>query len=473
MNATARRRAALLAAVLLAPAACPAADLAEIYQRALRNDPILREADANRLAALEAKPTALGALLPQITGTAGYTRDETSGSSPNFFNCAPAGVGNCPASGFQSVLLPYSTTSDVRQWNVQLKQTLFRWDQFATLREANVQVAQAAVDYHAAQESVILRTATAYFNVLAARDTLEASEASREAISRQLEQAEKRFDVGLIAITDVEEAKAAADQASAAVIEAKRTLASSREALRELTGDAFDELARPGDDMPLVSPDPASEDQWVRAALEQNLTLSSARLAADIAHEQISIARAGHAPTIDLIASKSSNNTGADEVVQGTQFPAGSIVNDKQIGVQITVPIYSGGSTSSQVRAAVYKHRAARERLEQTARETERQTRDAYLGVISEIARVQALKQALASSQTALQATEAGYEVGTRTAVDVLLARQRLLDAQTNYARARYDYVINVLTLEQAAGTLDESRLQRVNGWLGQTVSVR
>ncbi|HXQ64835.1 MAG TPA: TolC family protein, partial [Steroidobacteraceae bacterium] len=198
-----------------------------------------------------------------------------------------------------------------------------------------------------------------------------------------------------------------------------------------------------------------------------------ARLAADIARENIVTARAGHLPTIDIVASRNGNDTGAYAQAFGTTYPADTLTYDKQIGVQLTVPLYSGGNTSSRVREAVYRHRAARERLEQTARETERQTRDAYLGVISEISRVQALKQALASSQTALQATEAGYDVGTRTAVDVLLARQRLLDAQTNYARSRYDYVINVLTLEQAAGTLDESRLLRVNGWLGQTVSVK
>ena len=164
MKSTCWRSAAILCATVLLPGLAAAADLEEIYQRALRNDPILREADANRLATLEAKPTALGALLPQINGTAGYTRDVTSGSSPQFI---PNGSG-----GYQTVIVPYSQTSDVRQWNVQLKQTIFRWDQFATLRQASVQVAQATVDYHAAQESVILRTATAYFNVLAARDTL-------------------------------------------------------------------------------------------------------------------------------------------------------------------------------------------------------------------------------------------------------------------------------------------------------------
>ena len=320
---------------------------------------------------------------------------------------------------------------------------------------------------------MILRTATAYFNVLAARDTLDAAEASRDAIARQLEQADKRFDVGLIAITDVEEARAAADQATATVIASKRTLATTRDQLRELTGDAFDELARPGDEMPLITPDPASEDAWVKAALDQNLALASARLGADIAREAISSARGGYLPTLDLVASKSGTNTTGTTTVFGTAFPADSDGNDRQIGLQLTVPIYSGGYNSSKVREAVYRQRAARERLERTARATERATRDSYLGVISEISRVKALRQALASSRTALAATEAGYEVGTRTAVDVLLSRQRLFDAQTNYARSRYDYVLNVLTLEQATGTLDESRLTRVNGWLDQTVSVR
>lgn len=445
----------------------PAADLTEIYHRALRNDPQLREAEANHLATLEARPQALSALLPQLNATGDYTHDDLDQTSLTFL-------------GLQG-LVPLATTnkSDIKQWGLQLRQTVFRWDQIATLRQADAQLAQAEVDYRAAQQDVITRTATAYFNVLAARDTLDAAEASHEAIARQLEQAEKRFEVGLIAITDVEEAKAAADQAAATVIASKRALATSREQLRELTGDDFDELARPGDDMPLVSPDPASEDQWVKAALDQNLSLSSARIGADIAHENISVQRAGHLPTLDLIAKRTGLNASATTTYTDpttglpTSVPGDNQTHDTQIALQLTVPIFAGGGPSSKIREAVYRHRAAREKLERTARATERETRDSYLGVISEISRVQALKQALESSKTALAATEAGYEVGTRTAVDVLLARQRLFDAQTNYARARYDYVLNVLSLEQAAGTLDESRVTRVNGWLNQTVSVK
>jgi len=450
---------------LIGPVA--AADLTEIYHRALRNDPQLREAEANHLASLEARPQALSALLPQLNATGDYTHDDLDQTSLTFL-------------GVQGLVpLPITTKSDNKQWGIELRQTVFRWDQISTLRQADAQLAQAEVDYRAAQQDVITRTATAYFNVLAARDTLDAADASREAIAHQLEQAEKRFEVGLIAITDVEEAKAAADQATATVIAAKRTLATTREQLRELTGDDFDELARPGDDMPLVSPSPASEDQWVKAALDQNLALSSARIGADIAHENISVQRAGHLPTLDLVAKRTGQNASATTTYTDpasgvpASVPADFQTHDTQIALQLTVPIFAGGGPSSKVREAVYRHRAAREKLERTARATERETRDSYLGVISEISRVQALKQGLESSRTALAATEAGYEVGTRTAVDVLLARQRLFDAQTNYARARYDYVLNVLSLEKASGTLDESRVTRVNAWLDQTVSVK
>ena len=469
MKSTLLRIALLAGWALALPGLAAAADLTEVYHRALRNDPQLREAEANHQATLEAKPQALSSLLPQLSGTGSYAHDSLDSTSLSFLGISGA------------IQIPQTSKTDTRQWALELRQTLFRWDQFAALKQADAQVAQAEVDYRAAQQDVIVRSATAYFNVLAARDTLDAAEASREAITRQLEQAEKRFEVGLIAITDVEEAKAANDQAIATVIASKRTLATARDQLRELTGDAFDELARPGDDMPLVTPDPASEDQWVKAALDQNLALSSARLGADIARENSSIARAGHLPSVDLVAKRTgTNTTGTSEITADlsaygipNSFPADTWNNDKTVGVQLTIPIYSGGYANSKVREAVYRHRASRERLERTARATERATRDSYLGVISEISRVQALKQAVESSKTALAATEAGYEVGTRTAVDVLLARQRLFDALTTYARSRYDYVLNVLSLEQAAGTLDETRVTRVNSWLGQTVSVK
>jgi outer membrane protein len=455
----------LVTSALGAAVPASAEDLAEVYQRALRSDPVLREAEANRLATLESRPQALANLLPQLNATGSWTREDQDFETLQQFTPN------------QVTAIRRESDTDTTQWNLQLRQTLFRWEQFALYRAAGVEVAQAEVDFRNAQQDVITRAATAYFNVLAARDTLEAGEAAREAIARQLEQADKRFEVGLIAITDVQEARAASDQANATVIEGKRALANARERLRELTGDLFDTLERPGDDMPLLAPDPASEEDWVKAALDQNLALQSARLGAEIARENIAAARGGHFPAVDLVASRGGFDVDGDTTTtalgQSTSFPAQQDSDDTSIGVQVTFPIYAGGAVSSRVREAVYRQRAARERLERTARETERQTRDAYLNVLSGIARVQSLKQLVESNQVALQATEAGYEVGTRTAVDVLQSRQRLFQAQSDYARTRYDYVLNVLALERAAGTLDEDRVLRVNGWLNEPVAVK
>jgi outer membrane protein len=457
-------RAAIIAALGLSALPSNATDLAETYHRAQRSDPQLREADATRMATREARPQALSALLPQVQATGGYTHDVSSGLS-NYFT----------SGGLSSL---YSETpSNAKQWALELRQSVFRWDRFAALRQASAQVAQAEVDYNVARQSLIIRTSTAYFAVLAAQDTVEAAQAAREAISHQLEQAEQRFDVGLIAITDVEEARAANDQAAATLIAAKQTLATARDQLREVTGDSVEILSRPGDDMPLTAPNPVGEEQWVRAALDQNLELSSARMGAEIARETMNVAEAGHLPTVDLVARESNIDvTGTTSLIDPTagalNYPANSSTRDKQISLQLTVPLFSGGAIASRVRQASYQHRAAHERLERVARATERGTRDAYLGVITEISRVKALRQAVQSSKTALTATEAGYEVGTRTAVDVLLARQRLFDAQTAYSRSRYDYLLNVLTLEQEAGTLDEHSVERISSLLDHPVSV-
>jgi outer membrane protein len=469
---------ALAGALLGLSNASRAANLDEVYQRALSNDPQIREAEANRMASLEGKPEALSALLPQLNANGSYVRDEASSKTPEIFSNPSVGNPNAVATPNFYV----NSKTDITNWQLQLRQTIFRWDQIAALKQANVKVAQAEVDFHAAQQDLILRTAQRYFAVLSAKDALDAAESSHEAIARQLDQAEQRYGVGLIAITDVQEARAAADNAAATVIAAKRSLATAEEELRELTGETFPELTKPGDDMPLVNPEPANEDQWVRAALDQNLQLTSARLGADIASENIAIARAGHFPTLDLVAGKTGSNTTGDQTqaLSGGGLPtqvfpltANANSSDKQIGLQVTVPIFAGGGTSARVREAVYRQRAAREHLELTARETERATRNAYLGVVSDISHVKALRQALESAEVALKATDAGYEVGTRTAVDVLLARQRLFQAQSDYLKSRYDYVVDVLTLEQAAGTLDATRLGVVNGWLSQSVRVR
>jgi outer membrane protein len=452
----------LIHTILLAVAAtsASAADLGAVYQRALANDPVIREAEANRRAARESKPQALAALLPQVNASGRYDEEETDSTG-----------------AFVQPGLP--PTPEVRDsdgnssaWDVTLRQSVFRWQNWAALRRADAESAQAEADYRAAQQDLILRTSDAYFNVLAAQDALESAQAAHDAIGRQLEQSEKRFEVGLIAVTDVQEAKAAYDSATATLIQAKRNLATTGERLRELTGDTFDELSKPGEAMPLTAPSPANPEDWVRLAMEQNARLISSRLAADITRHNVSAERGGHLPSIDFVVSRS--HFESEATIIGTS--AGDVDSDSDdttYSLQFTLPIFSSGATASRVRQAGFRHVAARERLERTARETERETRDAYLGVNSEMARVQSLKQAVESARTALQATEAGYEVGTRTSVDVLDARRRLFEAETNYSRSRYDYLLNVLRLRLAAGTLDAQGLAEINALLTENVRVR
>ena len=438
-------------------------DLAEVYQIALVSDPTLREANANRQASSEASPQARAALLPLITGS--YSRGEGDSSGSSVFQQID------PFGNIVTVANPFrSDVSDSTSWRLDIQQPLFRWDRIVGLRQAQKQVAQAEVDYQAAQQDLMLRVAEAYFNVLAAQDTLDAEVANKEATQRQLEQAEKRFEVGLIAITDVLEAQAAYDLAVATDIGALRLLSTAKESLREITSEYIVELQRPGDDLPLVSPDPASADSWVEQAMKNNLVLNSTRLQADVAKDQVRINRSGHMPTLDLVASRSSFDqeaTRQDASDPNNPFllaDSNSITNS--ISLQLNIPMFSGRNTSSVVRQSVYLHRAARERVERVARETERSTRDAYDAVVSQIARVRALRRAVESNEKALQASEAGFEVGTRTTVDVLNARQELFRARTGYARTRYDYIVNILRLKQAAGSLSVQDINEVNAWL-------
>jgi outer membrane protein len=459
-----KRLMSLTAVALSLSGAASASDLMAVYQRALQNDPQLREAEDTRLAALESKPQALAALLPQLSSSASVSKEKDTGP-----NNTSESV-NLPGQPTEIETFPFSgkvTTID-HAYGVDLKQNIFKWENWVALKRADAQVAQAEADYQAAQQDLMERVAQRYFDVLSAQDDLEAQEAALISVNHQLDQAESRYKIGLIAVTDVQEARAAHDTGAAAVIAAKRTLASTQELLREITGDAFDFLARPIEPFELATPDPVSEDRWVEMALQQNLTLVSSRLAADIAQENVSSARGGHFPTLDLIGSRYKELSNANSINPDNSFYGNEYLDQYQrkIGLQLTFPLYSGGMVSSQVRQAVYQHRAAKERVERVARQTEHDARDAYLGVISEISRVKALRRALESNATSLQATEAGYEAGTRTAVDVLQSRQLWVQAQTDYSRSRYDYMLNVLKLQQAAGILSEQSLGRMNALL-------
>jgi outer membrane protein len=415
-------------------------DLLAIYERALANDPVIREAEATRRATGQNRPIAIANLMPGVTAQAGRTR-------------------NWGSQNINGVPLPGSTdgytTND--SWRVTIDQPIFTWEGWMNLRIANRQVAQAEADYLARQQELAQRVARQYFAVLNARDNLRAQEAARDAIQRQLEQAEQRFEVGLIAITDVQNARAERDNANAAVISARRQLSSAEEELRATIGERPPALNEPTPDMPLVSPDPQSEDAWVNAAMENNLSLVSARLAADIARAQVDRSFGSFMPRVSLQLSKNH--------LEGREND--SVTDGKSVSLGFTMNLNGAGyGNYSSTRQSQYQWIAARERLERTSRDTERTTRDAYQGVISEIARVQALRQAVESSRTSLEATEAGYEVGTRTAVDVLDARRMLIQAETAYSGAKYAYLNNIIQLRLASGGLDRTVIEEINRWL-------
>ena len=426
-----------------------ATSLLEVYQQALQGDPQIHEAEARRLAALEAKPQARGALLPQLSLSGDITRTDFGGTSIQIDSDGSIGS------------LVSASESTTTRWQFSLRQTLFRWDQLVGLRRANKIVAKAEAQREFAQQDLIVRVAQRYFDVLAAEDRLTSINADRRAIARRLEQARQRFEVGLIAITDVQESQAAYDKSVADEIGAKRSLATTREFLREITGEYVSNLDAPGDDFPLLNPEPNIEARWIKMSLSQNLNLVASRLDERLARDEISFRRNGHYPSVELVASTGRQDTTADR-----SFNNGPFIPADSIGVQFNLPLFTGGSTTSRVREAVYLHRASREQLQRISRETERQARDAFLGVLSEISRVKALKQAVASSKTALQATQAGYDVGTRTIVEVLNSQFALYASITNHYQSRYDYILNVLRLKQAAGSLRVQDLEQIDQWL-------
>ena len=432
-----------------------ATSLLEVYQQALQGDPQIHEAEARRLAALEAKPQARGALLPQLSLSGDITRTDFGGTSIQIDSDGSIGS------------LVSASESTTTRWQFSLRQTLFRWDQLVGLRRANKIVAKAEAQREFAQQDLIVRVAQRYFDVLAAEDRLTSINADRRAIARRLEQARQRFEVGLIAITDVQESQAAYDKSVADEIGAKRSLATTREFLREITGEYVSNLDAPGDDFPLLNPEPNIEARWIKMSLSQNLNLVASRLDERLARDEISFRRNGHYPSVELVASTRRQDTTAGwSFHNGPFLPADSDGRTDSIGVQFNLPLFTGGSTTSRVREAVYLHRASREQLQRISRETERQARDAFLGVLSEISRVKALKQAVASSKTALQATQAGYDVGTRTIVEVLNSQFALYASITNHYQSRYDYILNVLRLKQAAGSLRVQDLEQIDQWL-------
>jgi outer membrane protein len=417
-----------------------AADLLTTLQLAETNDPVYREAIASYRATLESKPQARSQLLPLISLNA-HTVSHNQDISTQGFSVSAGEV------DFNS-----------HGYSLDITQPLFRADRFFALQQTDSIIQRAEADLTAAQQELILRVAERYFLVLGSNDNLDFTVAEKKSLQRQLEQAKQQFEVGLTAITDVQEAQAGYDRAVANEILAVNTVDNTRERLREITGEYLTDFAPLGEDMPLIAPEPADIDAWTEIAHEQNLGITSAQQNLETARQEIKIQNAGHFPTLDLVASKRYDTSGG-------RFGATQI-HDDAIGLELNVPLYEGGLVNSETREARQRYEQALEQLEQQYRGAQRQTREAYLGVISGISQVKALNQALISTETALQATTAGFELGTRTAVDVVAAERATLQAKRDYARARYDYLLNILKLKLAAGTLSPDDLRQINSWL-------
>ena len=415
-------------------------DLVDVFNLAEMNDPQFRQVAANKRAVLEKRPQAISELLPQVGLSANtYRNNQDSTISGGF------GAGG---------EFDYNSHG----YNINLTQPLFRWDRYLRLRQSNSLIRQADAELALAQQELIVRVATAYFEILAAINNLEFARAGTRSLSRQLEQSKQRFEVGLTAITDVQEAQAGYDRAVAAEIQAENDIDNAREALREITGEDIADLPELIDSMPLMTPDPADIDEWTDTSVKENPAVLSALEAVDTARKEIGIQRSGHLPTLDLVTQYGYNTTGGRFGDSSSRSTA--------IGLELNVPLFQGGFVSSKTREAQQRLQEQLERLEQARRKAQRDTREAYLGVISGISQIKALNQAVISSETALQATEAGYEVGTRTAVDVVASERATYQARRDYARARYDYILDTLRLKFASGLLSTDDLTQVNQWL-------
>ncbi|MFQ5660505.1 MAG: TolC family outer membrane protein [Gammaproteobacteria bacterium] len=416
-----------------------AADLHEIYLLARDSDPQYRQVVAANQATLEQRPQAISQMLFSVDLSANTFNHNQSISSQAFGFTGDVGF-------------------NTHGFILNITQPIFHRDRFLKLKQASSKIQQANAELAAAQQDLIIRVAESYFNVLSAKDNLEFAVAEKKSLSRQLEQSQQRFEVGLTAITDVQEARAGHDRAVADEIEAKNNVDNTLEALREIIGVYQTGLAILGDSMPLVSPEPDDIDTWTDTALKQNLDVAAALHAVDTEREEVKVQYAGHLPTLDLGVTRSFNTSGG-------RFGS-TKVHDTALGLRLNIPLIQGGFVSSKTREALHRLDEQLQRLEQARRQAQRATRESFLGVISGISRVKALKQALISSETALYATRSGFEVGTRTAVDVVDSERVTFQARRDYARARYDYILDTLRLKRAAGTLSTDDILTVNQWL-------
>lgn len=405
-----------------------AGSLSEIYQQALANDPQLKAAEASYNAGKEIEIQNRAALLPNIGLTANTTSFDTD--SANYNN---------------------------HGYTVSLSQPVFDAASWFTFKQGKVLSEQAALQFDLQQQNLIQRTVEAYLGVLRAKSELQTSEAQERAIKRRLDQVNAQFEVGLIANTDVQEAQASYDNARVARITAEGELDNSYEALERLTGKAAATAAELSADYPIEEPVPSQAQPWLEKAWKGNLALKLADMSSEASRRAAQAARAGHYPTLSLTANYDYDN-GTATTDNGT--------DTSSIGLSLSVPIFSGGATSSRSRELQERLTESQFNREDTLREVTQTTRSLLRNLRTGALSVNALKQSIKSSETALQATEEGYKVGTRNVVDVLQAEQQLYAAQRDYANARFNYVQNLITFKQQLGTLNPEDINELDSWL-------
>lgn len=428
------RTAAALA--LVWPLAAPAAGLPEVYAQSKQSDPRYRAAELE-LRAVEAElDQARGGLLPTVG--LDYTRTRTKQNILSADN---------------EVFATGSTTYPTTTTSLSITQPIFRLASWRRFDQAKASVKQAAATFAASEQDLMLRTAQAYFGVLAARDAVGFAEAEREAVKKQFELVQAKYKSGQATVVNLRDAEARAALKEADVVAARNELADRQQALREITGKLPEDLAvLPATLSPQV-PEPADEEQWAQAALGRNLLLQARGHAVEVAAEEVRKQRAGHYPTLDLALTNDRKKTG------GSLFGGGSNVRETNMVLRLHVPIYEGGATQAVTTAAARRHEAAQEDLERDRRQVERQARAAYQGVVGGGVRIQALTQSVQALEQARTLKEEGYKAGLQTVLAVLDAERDLYAAKRDLAKARYDYLLNTLRLKQAAGSLAEADL--------------
>jgi len=423
---------------LAAAASSHAVDLKSVFEQAVSNDPQL----AAELAAANANTQSVGlarvGILPQVAFKAEQGTSTLDDGASNL-----DGV-----------------ESDRTSYSIQLKQAIIGAEAWYSYSAASATTDSALIELRKAEQSLVIRLSEDYFDVLRANSTLAAAKANEAAVKRQLEQTQQRFKVGLIAITDVHEAQAIYDGATVELIAAESQLDIAYETLAVLTGERYDRINPLKESLPLLGPVPADRAHWEQKALAQNLDVLIAQQGQASAKLNHKSKVSAHMPTLDLVASYGVSND------EGSTLSNGTDLTSKYVGLELNLPIYLGGSQWAGQKQAYYQRQAAERQLELQQRIASLSVRSQFRQLTADMARIKARKQAMTSAQSAMEATQTGYEVGTRNIVEVLKAQQSVFSAQKDYAFSRYDYVIDMLKFRQAVGELSLADIEEVNGWL-------